>query len=293
MDLLYELNSGAVLGDGALGTLLLEQGLPPERCLEELCLSDADRISAIHAQYIAAGARVIRTNSFGANAVRLAQHRLENRVSEINWSAAQLAKDAAKGKDVHAAGSIGPLGLTADQARERAIDRKQVFMEQMGALLDGGARVIFLETFQDVDELLIALEVKHSLHHCPVICTLTCNAKGQLPDGTALDTAWEQLRAAGADVVGVNCVDSPETMLRLLQSLQLDGPVAAFPSAGRPQQHEGQLLHGSTPGDFARSVIELVAHGVRLIGGCGGTGPQHIAALAEALKPGGQAVPGS
>jgi homocysteine S-methyltransferase len=284
MDLLDELNSRTVLGDGALGTLLLERGVPLEQCFEELCVSNPEWISAIHAQYIAAGARVIQTNSFGANAVRLAWHGLENRVGEINWSAAQLAKDAAKGKGVHIAGSIGPLGITADEARERGIDRKEVFMEQMGALLDGGARVILLETFQDLEELLIALEVKHSLHHCPVICSMVCNSEGRLPDGTLLTDAWEQLRAADADIVGVNCGGSPEAMLQLFRTLVLEGPVSAYPNAGSPEKHEGQLRYPATPEDFARAAVELAALGVRLIGGCCGTGPQHISTAADALK---------
>src|SRR5271170_4104944 len=149
MDLLDELESNIIPGDGAMGTLIMEAGIPIERNFEELCVSQPDLVSGIHAQYVAAGARVIETNSFGANAVRLAKHGLEHRVNEINWSAAQLAKDAARGKGVHVAGSVGPLGIRADQAREQGIDREDVFREQVGALLDGGVNLIFFETFTD------------------------------------------------------------------------------------------------------------------------------------------------
>src|SRR5580658_2743027 len=121
----------------------------------------------------------METHSLRANALRLARHGLEHRVNEINWSAAQLAKDAARGKGVYVAGSVGPLGITADQAREQGINREDVFKEQVGALLDGGVNLIFFETFTDLDELLLALYVKKSLHHCPTVCSLSCSEEGR------------------------------------------------------------------------------------------------------------------
>jgi homocysteine S-methyltransferase len=284
MDLLDELHHRILPGDGAMGTLLLERGVPLERCFEELCVSDSDRVRQIHEEYIAAGARVIETNSFGANAVRLSGYGLEARVSEINWSAAQLARDCARGKGVYVAGSVGPLGITAAQARDRGIDRATVFNEQMGALLDGGAQIILLETFLDLDELLIALEVKHSLHHCPVICSLSSNAEGRLPGGMPLLDAFERLRAAHADVVGVNCVNGPQAMVQLFERLPMEGLVSAFPNAGYPQYHEGRFLYFSNPDYFAKAAVALARNGAGLIGGCCGTGPRHIAAVAEALK---------
>src|SRR5207248_7346810 len=119
MNLLDELQERVVCGDGAMGTLLLDQGLPIESCLEEVCLTDPERVRAIHSEYIQAGARVIETNSFGANAVRLARFGFEHRVVEFNRAAALLAKQAAEGKDVCVAGSIGPLGISALEAEER------------------------------------------------------------------------------------------------------------------------------------------------------------------------------
>src|SRR5690242_227212 len=115
MDLLDELESHILPGDGAMGTMLMDAGVPLERCFEEICVSNPDMIRQIHDQYIGAGARVIETNTFGANAVRLDKHGLSNRVNEINWTAAQLARDVARGKDVYVAGSVGPLGITENQ----------------------------------------------------------------------------------------------------------------------------------------------------------------------------------
>ncbi len=276
MDFLDELQHRPLPGDGAMGTELLAAAVPPGRCLEELCVSQPDLVRGVHERYIAAGARVIETNSFGANAVRLASHGHEHRVNEINWSAAQLAKEAAKGKDVYVAGSVGPLGITAEEAAAQGIDRHAVFLEQIGALLDGGCRLIFLETFLDVEELLIALNAKHSLHHCPVVTLLAGQNPEQLPAAAA------RLRAADADVIGINCEDATRS-LTLLAGLDDAGPLAAFPSAGLPENHGGQLLYPATAADFAAAGLALVEQGVRLIGGCCGTGPTHIKALAKAL----------
>src|SRR5947207_10304336 len=146
MNLLDELQEQVVCGDGAMGTLLLDQGLPIEGCLEEVCISDPERVRRIHQDYIAAGARVIETNTFGANAARLARFGFEARVREFNQAAARLAREAAVGKDVCVAGSVGPLGISASEAEARGVDRDQCFREQIEALLAGGAEIIFLET---------------------------------------------------------------------------------------------------------------------------------------------------
>src|SRR5213080_178138 len=138
MNLLDELQERVVCGDGAMGTLLLDQGLPMESCLEEVCVSDPERVCAIHCDYIAAGARVIETNTFGANAARLSRFGFENRVSEFNRAATNLAKETAAGKDLSVAGSVGPLGISALEAAERGVDRAQCFHEQIQALLEGG-----------------------------------------------------------------------------------------------------------------------------------------------------------
>ena len=279
MDFLDELQQRILPGDSAMGTALGDA----DACLEELCVSAPERVLTIHAAAIAAGARVIRTNTFGANAVRLARHGCEARVSEINWAAAQLAKEAARGTGAWVAGSVGPLGLSAMEAAAQGVDREEVFTEQLGALLDGGARVIFLETFTELEELLLAVQVKQALHHCPVIASLACREDGRLADGTALAEAFAKLRAADADVVGINCVNGPAAAVRVLENIAHDGPLAVFPSAGRPVRGGAGLVWPATPEDFAKAVAPLAKQGARLIGGCCGTGPAHVAAIAEAL----------
>lgn len=274
MDLLEELTSRVVLADGAMGTELFAAGITGDQCLEELCVSAPETVSRIHAAYIAAGAEVIRTNSFGASAARLARFGFERRVSEFNWSAAQLAKASAKGHGVLVAGSVGPLGSGVASPTEK----RRLFEDQIGALLDGGAQLIILETFQDMEEMLLAIEVKNSLHHCPVVGSFTCGSSDCLLDGTPLHAAWAQARAADADIVGANCTARPTECIRLFEGAESDQLFSAFPSAGLPP-------HLLSPREFANLCEGLVARGVRLIGGCCGTTPAHLAALASALAP--------
>lgn len=270
-----------------MGTQLMAGGAPMDSCLEELCVSNADLVRGVHEKYLAAGARVIETNSFGANAVRLAKHGLAHHVNEINWSAAQIAKDCARGKGVYVAGSVGPLGITEAEAMEQGIDREDVFREQIGALLDGGVNLIILETFTDLDELALALYVKQSLHHCPAVCSLACSDEGLLPSGMKVEEAFAKLREQDAEVVGLNCVNGPQAMVRLFETIETgDLLFSAYPNAGVPSTGEGRPAYDLTPDAFAESALRLARCGVRLIGGCCGVGPEHIAAMVRALKEG-------
>ncbi len=284
MDFLDELRYRILPGDGAMGTLLMDAGLPLETCFEALCLTQPEQVSAIHEAYLAAGARVIETNSFGANAARLEKHGLGGKTAEINLAAARLATRAAKGKGAYVAGSVGPLGLTQEQATERGVDRRAVFAEQIGALIEGGVDLLFYETFLDFDELALALEAGKTLGSLPAICSLACPPEGRLPSGLPITEAFAKLRGLGAEVVGLNCVFGPSGLLRLLEELPLEGPLAAYPNAGHPKYHEGRFLYYMTPDYFAESGKAFAAQGANLIGGCCGTRPEHIAALVKALE---------
>lgn len=283
MDLLDELQTRLVCGDGAIGTLLLESGVPLEGCFEELCVSQPDRVRAIHRQYIEAGARVIETNTFGANAVRLERFGFEARVTEINAAAARLACTAAGDRDVAVAGSVGPLGITADEAASRGIDRAQCFRDQIVGLLDGGAELLFFETFMDFEEMAIALRAKNEISDALAICSFACAPEGRLSTGMPVVEAFGKLHTAGAGVVGVNCMNGPHGMVQLLGRVPLDYPLAAYANAGYPKYHEGRFIYHTAPEYFAQSAREMVAQGARLIGGCCGTNPTHIRAIAEAI----------
>ena len=289
MDLIDELQSRVFCGDGAMGTSLMELAdAPIDRCLEEFCLSAPDLVAKIHRQYLDAGARVIEANSFGANSVRLARHGLEGRVRELNTAAVRLARRAAGSRQgVYVAGSVGPLGITADEARERGVDRRDAHREQLAALLDAGVDLIFFETFLDLDDLLLALGAQRELAPgTPALCSLACSEEGRLPGGTTVTDAFARLREAGAAVVGVNCLNGPQATLKLLEHVPLEPGqlLSAYPNAGYPKYHEGRFLYYTAPEYFAKVAKEMVGQGARLVGGCCGTGPAQIAAMAAALR---------
>jgi methionine synthase / methylenetetrahydrofolate reductase(NADPH) len=284
MDLLDDLQSRVLCGDGAIGTLLLEAGIPLERCFEEICVTEPDRIEMIHQQYIDAGARVIETNTFGANAVRLERFGLEGRVAEINHAAARIAAKSAQGKGVYVAGSVGPLGISGDEAAARGIDREQCFREQVDALLNGGVDLIFFETFMDFEEMEIAVRARKEIDEGLSICSFACAPEGRISSGMSLVDAFTKLRALGAQIVGVNCMCGAHEMVQLLRRVPAEYLLAAYPNAGCPKFQGGRLIYNAAPDHFAQSAREMVAQGARLIGGCCGTNPKHIAAIASAIS---------
>ena len=282
MNLVDELESRVICGDGAMGTLLLDRGVPVERCLEELSVSEPDRVREIHDEYVAAGARVIETNTFGANAVRLARFGLEDRVAEINKAAAAIARKAARDKHVYVAGSVGPLGVSLNQAEEHGIDRAQAFREQICALLEEEVDLIFLETFISAEEMEIALRAVPESNSI-VVSMFACQPEGRLQGGTPLVDAFALCRDLGADIVGANCVTGPYAMVQLLERIPTGSLLAVYPNAGYPRYTEGQFVYPTAPDDFARAARKMAGQGARLIGGCCGTTPAHIAKVAKTI----------
>ena len=283
LDLLQE---RLVLGDGATGTYLYEQGVPLHHCLEELNLTQADLLERVYREYADAGAQVIETNSFGANRVRLARYGLEKQVAEINWRAARVARDAVKGRDVFVGGSVGPLSLRPADGEFTVDDRRAIFREQIGALLDGGCQLIFLETFAALDELLLALDVFHNLTNIPVVASLGISEEGRLATGETFPQAVAALRAAGADIVGLNGTCGPQACLHLLAQLNVaaDDLLSVYANAGKPEFYEGRFNYAASAAYFAEMLPRWVGEGARLIGGDYGTRPEHIAAMAAVLK---------
>ena len=286
MELLTALKEGVLCGDGAMGTLLAERGVPAGSCFEELSITRPELISEIHREYLAAGASVITTNSFGANALKLASFALEPRIAEINSQASRLAGEAvtASGREAWVAGSVGPLGITGSEALARAIDREALFRNQIAALLDGGCDLILLETFQDPEELALALRIAKSLGDKPVITLIASPESGRLPGGAWIGDLLEFLEKEGADIVGLNCVNGPQAMLRLVEKIAPTRPLAVYPNAGRPFYQEGRISYGTTPEYFADLGRRMAEAGAVLVGGCCGTSPRHITALSAALK---------
>lgn len=284
MDLVGELRARVICGDGAIGTVLLEAGVPLERCFEELCVSEPERIRTVHENYLGAGARMIETNTFGANAVRLGRFGFEKRVAEINRAAVEVARAAAGVRNVFIAGGVGPLGITAEEARTRGIDRKECFREQITALIEAGADLIFFETFTDFAEMEIAFSAKREAGRVPEICSFACRTDGRLRCGTSLRDAFARLQDRGANVLGVNCMNDPREMVTLLKQLSSEHLLAVYPTAGQPQPGSGGRRYEITPEMFADSARDLVAQGARLLGGCCGTTAAHVAALASVIR---------
>jgi len=282
MNLLEELRTRVVCGDGAIGTLLLDRGVAVDRCLEELCVSEPDRVRAIHEEYITAGARLIETNTFGANAVRLARFGFEERAAEINKAAVRIALESARGRDVAVAGSVGPLDISASEAEERGIDRSAIFREQITALIEAGAQILFFETFMNLEEMEIAMRAKPE-SDCTVVSLFACEPEARLQSGVLLIDAFDRVRELGAHVVGANCLNGPHAMVQLFEKLPAGEPLAAYANAGYPRYTEGRYVYPTAPDYFAATAREMVAQGAGLIGGCCGTTPAHIAAMSKAV----------
>ncbi len=289
MDFLEELKSSVLCGDGAMGTELMSSGVPVDVCFEELNVSAPDVVSRIHDSYVQAGARLIETNTFGANGARLSKHGLQSRVKELNQAAIRLARQSIGGRPIYLAASIGPLGIADPQTECQNTDRADLFREQAEAILDAGADVVFLETFLDFDEIRIALDaVRKFDDKIPVICSMVSSEEGRLPSSLPITQAFRELVRLGANVVGVNCVTGPHAMLRILRRIPTEFLISAFPNAGYPRYHNGRFLYNAAPEYLGQAAKEFVAQGASLIGGCCGVGPQHIREVAKAiagLKP--------
>jgi methionine synthase I (cobalamin-dependent)/5,10-methylenetetrahydrofolate reductase len=289
MDFLEELTSSVLCGDGAMGTELMSSGVPVDVCFEELNISAPDLVSRIHDSYVQAGARLIETNTFGANAARLSKYGMEDRVQELNQAAIRLARKSIGQSNVYLAASIGPLGIADPQAELGDIDRADLFKEQAQAIMDASVDVFFLETFVDFNEIQIALNAVRKLDaEIPVICSMVCSEEGRLPSSLPIVQAFRELIRLGANVVGVNCVTGPHAMLNILRRIPIEFPISAFPNAGYPRYQDGRFLYNAAPEYFAEAAKEFVAQGACLIGGCCGVGPEHIRAMAKAivgLKP--------
>ncbi|HEX2988123.1 MAG TPA: bifunctional homocysteine S-methyltransferase/methylenetetrahydrofolate reductase [Chloroflexota bacterium] len=285
---LKRLRRGAILADGAMGTMLYSKGVSYERCFEEVTLSDPALVEEIHRAYLSAGAELIETNSFGANRFKLADYGLENRVREINLKAAKLARSTREiaGVECFVAGSVGPLGRPlAPVGQIRQAAASAAFQEQIGALLEGGVDLILLETFPDLEELALALQVAHDLCDLPVVAQATFAEDGLTASGSTPEEVVRRLRDMGAAVAGVNCSLGPQQMLEIVQRMIAEGgvPISAMPNAGLPAMVGGRLIYRSTPPYMAEYALKYVHEGASMVGGCCGTTPAHIAAMRTVL----------
>jgi homocysteine S-methyltransferase len=289
-DLLERLKISPVLCDGAMGTLLYGKGVFINRSYDELNLSQPDLIRDLHHDYLQAGAEIIETNTFGGNSFRLARHGITDQVRAINLAGARLAREAAKSFDVWVGGSVGPLGIRIEPLGKTSFEEaRAAFREQIAALLEGGVDLIVLETFGYVEELHQAILATRDLDaKIPLVAQVTMDEDGNCLDGATPETFAPRLEEWGANVIGCNCSVGPVAMLDAVERLRAvtSLPLAAQPNAGVPRSVEGRNIYLCSPEYMASYARKFVAAGVKLVGGCCGTTPEHIQVMKSALRAG-------
>lgn len=295
--LLEQLQQRPLLCDGAMGTLLYARGIPYEQCFDALNITQPGLIQSIHREYISAGAQIIETNTFGANRARLEAYHLEERVREINFRAVKLACEAREitGQPVFVAGAVGPSGRPLQAPDEhRLSELRAIFREQIEALLEGGADLLILETFSSLAELRQAVLAAKEAGGVPIVAQMSFYEDGHTLSGQSPTRVAAVLDDLGVDVMGSNCSVGPAATLDVLQEMitaiqqHSDNPSAphlfsAQPNAGLPARIGNRFFYVATPDYFADYALRFARAGVRLIGGCCGTTPRHIAAMRKAL----------
>jgi methionine synthase I (cobalamin-dependent)/5,10-methylenetetrahydrofolate reductase len=277
--------------DGAMGTMIYSRGIYINRCYDELNLSNADLVLGIHRDYVKAGADIIETNTYGANRVKLAAYGLEDKTREINRAGARLAREAA-GERAYVAGAIGPLGIRIEPYGPTSVEEaREFFREQAEGLLEGGVDLFVLETFSDMAEIHQALLAVRSICDLPVVAQMTIQTDGNTSYGTSPEVFTRRLDEWGADVIGLNCSVGPHMMLEAIEKMRAvtKRKLSAQPNGGLPRQVEGRMFYMASPEYMAKYAKRLIQAGVKFIGGCCGTTPEHIKQIANAvaaLSPG-------
>jgi len=276
-----------LLFDGATGTELYNRGIFINRCFEDANLSNPGTVTELHQLYLRAGAQVLTTNSWGANSFKLAHHNLQDRVYEINLKAVQLAK-AVAGDAAYVAGAIGPLGVRIEPWGPTSFaEARAAFSEQIRGLLDGGVDLICLETFGDLSEIKQAIDAVRTLApELPLIAHMVMNMDGKLLMGSPIEWAMRELDRWQVDALGLNCSIGPAPMLTAVDKIRAvtSLPLSLQPNAGLPKTVDGRTIYMCTPeymGEFAKNFLQA---GVQFVGGCCGTSPEHIKAMANAIR---------
>jgi methionine synthase I (cobalamin-dependent)/5,10-methylenetetrahydrofolate reductase len=279
------LKNNLVLLDGAMGSLIYEKGVFIDKCYDELNLSRPELIGSIHEEYVTAGSTVIETNTYGANRFKLKSHNLLDQMKEINLKGVALARKAA-GDEVYVAGSMGPSGQEIEPWGDTTLEEVfEGYAEQAGILNQAGVDLFILETFQDIKEMEQAIKAIKSVSKLPLVAMMTVGEDGKTRFGVDLEDVTEVLTKSEASVIGLNCTVGPKPMLDFVEQMEklTDKPLCLMPNAGRPQFTDGRMIYMSTPEYFSVYTKRFIDRGVRVLGGCCGTTPEHIGKMANAL----------
>src|ERR1700722_10233579 len=283
-----------VLCDGAMGTSLYARGIFINRCYDELNLSQPELVRTIHEEYLQAGAEIIETNTFGANALRLQRYGLGDRVTEINRAGAQLARKAVnqlaekQAGEAWVAGAVGPLGVRLEPLGKVGLDEaREAFAEQIRGLAEGGVDLLVIETVSALNEAEQAiLAAKSAAPSLPVMVMVTVDEDANCLDGATPETAAARLTEWGADAIGCNCSVGPATVLTAIERMAsaTNLPLVAMPNAGMPRAVDGRNIYLDSPEYMASFARKLIKAGVQFVGGCCGTTPSHIRSMKSSLR---------
>ena len=275
-----QLGSAVRVADGAMGTVLYAKGIFINRCFDELNLSMPDLVRETHREYVKAGAEILETNTFGANRSRLATFGLADKLRAINEAGVRLAREAA-GDSAFVAGAMGPLGIRIEPLGPTSFaEARTIFREQADALVKAGVDLLILETFTNLNEIREAIYAAREAagDEMVIVAQVTIDDSGNMPDGATPETYTEKLNGWPADVIGLNCSVGPkatlETLERMLQYSQK--PLSAMPNAGLPTMVEGRNIYLCSPEYMAQYARRMLWSGLKIVGGCCGTTPEHI-----------------
>ncbi|MGD0499444.1 MAG: bifunctional homocysteine S-methyltransferase/methylenetetrahydrofolate reductase [Bryobacteraceae bacterium] len=275
-----QLDRRALVADGAMGAMLYARGVFINRCYDELCLSASDMVRQIHQEYVKAGAEILETNTFGATRPRLAGFGFGEKLADINRAAVRLAREAA-GKKAFVAGAVGPLGVRIEPLGPTSFaEARAGFREQIAVLAEAGVDLLILETFGNLDELREAVFAAREAagDALAVIAQVTIDDFGHLPGGTDTETFTRALDSWPADGIGLNCSVGPKAMLETIERMMRfsSKPMSAMPNAGAPQRVENRNIYLCSPEYMAQYARRMLWAGVKIVGGCCGTTPEHI-----------------
>jgi len=275
-----QLSRRVLVSDGAMGTMLYSRGVFINRCFDELNLSSPDLVRQIHLDYVKAGAEIVETNTFGANRTRLAGFGVAEKLKAINQAGVRLAREAAK-EAAFVAGAVGPLGVRIEPLGPTSFaEARAIFREQIDALLEAGVDLLILETFGNLSELREAVRAAHEASggEVAIVAQATIDDFGHLPGGTDTETFTREMDSWPVDAIGLNCSVGPKATLETIERMMQfsSKPMSAMPNAGLPTRVEGRNMYLCSPEYMAQYARRLLWAGVRIIGGCCGTTPDHI-----------------